>query len=220
MPRLPADPVGRLAVLEAARAALEPGTVLNMGEMARVAGMTDRNLKLIIDADDSLPIQTRGDMGVPWEFDASAVLDHLIAQARTARSEREARMASVTRLAGLGEQAGASGPTERAVGSSGTAAQMLEGAKAVSAVVDAQAKVRGEKQAQGRLVDAESCRTLLWDIMTRMQTETLAIAATMDPAGQWPPDLRGQVEEELRNVLLGVRGKLEAGIEAWRGSRR
>jgi hypothetical protein len=155
---------------------------------------------------------------VPWEFDAAAVLDHLIAQARTSRSGREARLAEVSRLAGLGGQAGDLSPSDRPAGVAGSASEMLEGARAIGAMIDAQAKVRGEKQAQGRFVDAEAARSVLWDMMTTMQTETIAVASKMDPAGQWPPELRGQVEEELRNVLLTVRGKLEAGIGAWRGS--
>jgi hypothetical protein len=220
MPRLPADPVGRLAVLEAARAGCKPGTILNADDMAKVAGMTWRNLKTLIDRDKAFPIRTRGDMGVPWQFSAAKVLNHLIKQAQSAQVDRERRMASVSRLAGLGAAAGALSPGDRASVGSGSAAQMLEGARAVSAVVDAQAKVRGEKQAQGRLVEVEKVSGLLWDMMTTMQTETLAIASKMDPAGQLDPEQRLAIDEHLRNVLLAVRGKVEAALEKWRGPGR
>lgn len=220
MQRKPADPVASLAKLEAARKKVKKSLTLNAEEMATVAGMTWRNLKLIIEGDPTLPIKSRGDMGVPWEFEAAKVLDHLISRARAARSEREARMAAVTRLAGLGGQAGGQSLSDRPAGVAGSASEMREAAQAVSAVIDAQAKVRAEKTAQGRYVDAEAVRGLLWSMMSTMQTETLAVAGRMDRAGQWPADLRGQIEEELRGVLLSVRSKLEAGLAELHGPHR
>lgn len=212
MPRLPADPIARLAVLEAARAEAEPDLVVNFADMARIAGMTDRNLKLIIDRDSEFPIVARGDQGVAWQLNVVAVLDHMIGQAEKARGDREAQSARVHRLVGLGETAGAKAGTN-----GHPVREMLEGAKAISAMVDAQAKIRAEKQGQGRLVDRSKVEALLWDMMTTMQTETLAIAAKMDPAGQWEPGLKGSVEEELRNVLLAVRGALELKLADWHG---
>lgn len=223
MPRLPADPIGRLAVLEAARKDIgRKKIILNLTEMAKVAGMTERNFTTIVKRDEHLPVKQPGGMGVPWQFEAGKVLDHLIKQARAAQAEREARMARVTRLAGLGASAGASSSGDPRGAGSGTVARgdpadLLASAKAISAMVDTQAKIRGEKQAQGRLVDMERARSVLWAMLTTMQTETLAIASKMDPTGQWEPELRGQVEEELRNVLLGVRTKLETELEKLRG---
>lgn len=214
MPRLPADPVGRLAILEGARAGVQPGTILNAGEMAEVAGMTWRNLAMIVEADKDFPIVQRGDMGVPWQFDAAAALDHMIGSARSARDVRDARRAEVERLSGLGgASAVASSGGEQA--GSGSAAERWTEARAIGALIDAQAKLRAERQKRGLLVDRQKVETLLAAVMSTMQTETLAVSSRMDPAGSWEPGFRAQVDEELRNVLVSVRDRLEKEIEAW-----
>lgn len=219
MSRLPADPVGRLAVLKAARKSIgRKRPVLNADEMAQVAGMTWRNLKLIIDRDEDFPVLARGDMGVPWQFEAVTVLNHLIAQAQAAQAARERRTATITRLSGLSGAAPVP-PNGGQPAGLGSAAEMLQHVRAFAAMVDVQARIRGEKQKQGQLVDAEEVRNLLWDLMTTMQTETLAVSAKLDPAGQWEPTLRAQVDEALRNVLVTVRDRLEQKLGGLGGTR-
>lgn len=216
MTRMPADPVGRLAVLEAARGGLKRGrkVIANAEEMATIAGMTWRNLKMIIDADPKLPIEQRGDQGVPWQFNARKVLDYMIGSAKAAQRSREARRAEVNRLAGLGATAGSPLNGGDANGS-GSAAEMLQEARAISALVDAQAKLRHEKQKQGSLVDRAVVRSLITEMLTTMQTESLAVTAKIDAAGQWDQGLRVQVDEEVRNVLTTVRDKLEQRLKEW-----
>lgn len=215
MTRLPADPVGRLATLEAARVGVEPGLILNANEMATVAGMSWANLKRIVESDPSFPVAQRGDMGVSWQFDAGKVLDHMIGSAKAERQRREARRADVSRLAGLGVQP--LPPLGGEAGGSGSAAERVQEARAINALIDAQAKLRLEKQKQGELIPRDRVRALLTDLMTTMQTETLAASSRMDPAGQWEPSFRSGVEEELRSVLTTVRDRLEKMLEAWRG---
>lgn len=213
MSRPPSDPVARLGKLEAARAAIEPGETFNGNEMARVVGMTWRHFSQLVSADQNFPVQQQGSEGVPFIFNGAAVLEHMIAKAKAAVSQREATTARASRLAGLG---GTDGPLSgRAAGPGSGAREMLEDARAINALADAQAKLRAEKQKQRELVDRAEVQSLVWDMMTTMQAETMGITSKLDRAGQWEPAFREEVEGELGNVLLHVRAKLEKRIAAW-----
>lgn len=210
MSRMPADQTARLEQWRAARKAIgrRKKVRLNAEELAKLLGWTWRYLRQRIDADQDFPVEQRGNMGVPWQFDAAAVLDHLIALASRALQERERRTAEVSRLAGLGGTVVHS-PGDNPAGPGSAARDMLERARAISALLDVQARVRSDKQRLGRLVDVDAAKAVLWEMMTTMQTETLAVSAKLDPAGQWEPSLRAGVDEALRNVLVHVRDKLD-----------
>lgn len=209
MPRMPADAEARLVQLRAARKALGRKTVaVNADELGAIVGLTWRRLKQIVDGDPAFPVIARGGMGTPWQFDAGAVLDHLLATAEAAQAERKRRVEKVNRLSGLTE-AGTEAPANGQVAAGGSAAELLQQARAISTMIDVQAKVRSEKQKQGRLVEVDAVKALLWEIMSTMQTETLAVSGKLDPAGQWEPTLRAQVDEALRNALVHVRDRLD-----------
>lgn len=223
MPRMPADPVGRLAVLEAARGAIEDGLIVNFDEMAKIAGMSSRNLKLIVARDPEFPIAKKGGEGVPYEIDAAAALDHMIGSARAARDVREARMATVTRLAGLGAGAVAPSPGDGGGNGSGSAADdpkaLTEHARAITAIVDARAKLRAQMREEGSLLDRPDVERFLWEWLTALQEGVLAISSRLDPAGQLDPAVRKGIDDEMANILVEMRGALEARIETWNAAR-
>ena len=217
MPRPPADPAGRLEALEPVRAEIGDDLILSLTDMARVAGMTPRNLGLIVDKDPGLPIRKRGGMGVAWEFEAAKVLDYLIAQARAARSEREARQARVNRLGGLASAAVLpSGQSERPA----TAARdMLDDVRALSALIDVQAKMRTKQVAERELLARTEVESFLWRWLSELQSEVLAIEARIDKAGRLDPAVRQAVKDELADALVAFRGRLEKQIGEWNEAR-
>lgn len=212
MSRMPADPVGRLAVLEAARAEVEPGLILNFAEMAKVAGLTDRGLKLIVDADEAFPIKQRGDMGVPWQLDAAEVLDHLIGQARAAKVEREARTARVTRLAGLGAAVGVSSPSDRNGNGSGAASEGMT-VQDLGKLVQVNRDFQRAKIEQGSLVSASKAEQAAIDYNNVVQSAILDSAQRADPAGIWPPEIRAAWENETRNMLVAIQDASNKWLE-------
>ncbi|HEX5183598.1 MAG TPA: hypothetical protein VFW19_10660 [Allosphingosinicella sp.] len=212
MPRLPADPVGRLAKLEALRTELKRGTVLNAAELGQVLGISWRFLKQMIDDDQDFPVMVRGDMGVPWEFDARKVVDHLIKQARSAQAERERRMAETARLAGLVPAGDVSSLGDRSRGGPGSAAQTLEEARALDALLNVQAKVRAEKERQNALLDRAGVQAFLWRWLSGLQSEVLAIQQRLERRADLSVDVKQIVPDELASILVAMRAALEREI--------
>ena len=219
---LPSDPGARLELLLAARKQIgRKKILLNAEEMAGAAGMSWRNLKTIIDRDPEFPVKRRGSEGVPWEFEAAKALDRMIATARAVIADRERRKARAASLAGIRSSGSASFPAGSAnpPGSGSAAREMLEDARAINALVDAQTKMRIERQKQRELLERSEVESLAWDMMTTMQAETMAISSKLDPAGRWDPSFRREVEDELGNVLVTVRSRLERRIEKWNAAK-
>ena len=212
MPRMPADPVGRLAKLEAIRKGIKRGTVLNAAELEKVLGITWRFLKPMIDEDPNFPVKTRGDMGVPWEFHALKVVDHLIKQARTAQAERERRKERVSLLAGLGPPSDGPPLGRNGRAESGSAATTLEEARALDALLNVQAKVRAEKERQNALLDRDGVQAFLWRWLSTLQSRVLATKNRLDKTGTLPPEVREKLDDELALILVDMRGSLEAEI--------
>lgn len=217
MTRLPADPAGRLAILENARAAIEPGLIVNASELENVVRLTWKRISKAIDEDSDFPVIARGGMGVSWQFDAAAVLDHLIARTKQRMADREAHQDRASRLAGLGGVAPPSSEAPAPIAMRSDPAETLAQARAINALIDAQAKLRSERVRQGALVERTKVDALLADMMTTMQAETLGVAGKVDRSGQLPPEMRAQIDEELRNVLVTVRDRLERNLDEWRG---
>lgn len=216
MSRQPADPASRLAKLEAARAAVGADETFNLAEMAKVAGMTPRNFSPIVADDPAFPIVERGGEGVPFVFNGAAALDYMIAKARAVQADRERRTDRATFLAGLGSAAAVhSPPTASGNGSGSAARELMEDAKALSALIDVQAKLRAEKVAHGKLIDRAETEDFLWRWLSGLQSSVLAIEARVDKAGKLEPEVRAAVKDELAAALVEMRGELEKRIEAW-----
>jgi len=211
MSRRPADPIARLAKLEAARAAIDDTETFNARDMATIAW---RNMREIVAADQDFPVAVRGSEGVPFVFNGAAVLDYMIAKARSVQADRERRTDRATFLAGLGAQAGPS-PSGNSKGSGSAARELMEDAKALSALIDVQAKLRAEKVAQGKLIDRAETEDFLWRWLSGLQSSVLAIEGRIDKAGKIEPDIRTAVKDELAAALVEMRTELEKRIEAW-----
>lgn len=215
MPRALTDLSKMLPGLEAGRAGATPGQEVNAAALAKAAGITWRVLERWINADEAFPVLQRGRTGEPWRFDLVAVLDYLIDKARSLHAGKEARLASNARLAGFGGADGAA-PSPEASGGPGAVASNANDFRGLKALAETQMITHRLKQMQGDYVRADVVMALMLDMMTTMQTETLAITAKLDPAGQWPAGHRAAVEAEMRTVLVAVRDKLDASLEEWR----
>jgi len=216
MPRIAVSPADYLDKLEAGRKAAQAGAMVNATEFARATGATWRIVERWIIADPEFPVVQRGRMGEPWRFDLVASLDHLLKRARALAAGRGARLAEVARLAGFGGAEGAA-PSPNVSAGPGTAADRATDARGLKALAEAQMMTHRLKQMQGDYVRRDAVEALLDDLMTTIQSETLGITSKLDPAGQWPADLRASVESELRTVLVTVRDKTDGQLVKWRG---
>jgi len=214
MPRVPQTPADFLPQLEAARAAAKPGTEVNASGLARATGITWRVIEPWVLADDAFPVMRRGGQGNPWAFDLATALDRMIKRARSLSAARGARKAETSRLAGFGGGESAPPSPEPDVGP-GSAADRTADARGLKALAEAQMITHRLKQQQREFVPAAAVVALLGDLMTTMQTETLAISSKLDPSGAWPAELRMSVEDELRTVLVIVRDKLDRWLKDW-----
>lgn len=215
MARTPPDPARRLEALAAARAAAVPGEVVSGDAMAKILGLTWRRLRGIVDSDPSLPVQARGGEGVPWEFDAAAVLDHLIERAKVTQGEREARMATVSRLAGLGD-----GPGGGQADPGSVARDMLEQARAFDAMLTVQTKLRAERERQNELLERAKVQAFLWRWLSKLQAEVLAIQNRLERRADLPAEVRAGIPDELASILVSMRSALEAEIQVQNAPRR
>ena len=218
MPRIPEGPDKYLNTLTAARADAKPSALVNATALARATGATWRIVERWILADDAFPLVQRGGMGTPWQFDLAKSLDHLISRARTLQAGRGARQAEVARRSGFEVAGGVtpSPPVDNGPGvAAGLAVDRRSDAMALKSMAEAKMTTHRLKVMQGEYLRTDLVVALLGDIMTTMQTETLAISAKLDPAGQWPVDLRQNVEDELRTTLVNVRDRLDAAMARW-----
>lgn len=196
MARKSADPTYRLKVYRAAREIVRRDEVANADEMAKILKMTWRNLRLIIDADPTFPIQSRGAEGVAWEFRVVKVLDHLI---KRCRGEIDANADKARRLA---ELAGVSVPDD-------AAGMSLADLRQINLLqMDAQRR----KMDQGQWVPRAQVQTLFTNFFSMVQSEHQATAAKIDPSGRLPAEVRAAVQDHMRGLLVRLHDKFGAFI--------
>lgn len=194
--RKPADPSARLALLRPVLAALAPDTLLNADDMAKAAGMTWRNMKLTIDRDADFPIRFRGGEGVAWQFDALAVIRHLIASCESKIADGRAKMTRLALLTGIAAE-----PPE-----SGEAPAMS--ANELKQATDAMLAVHKLKLARGEYLQKAEAMAFFVDLMSSFQADVLHMVGKIDPAGQWPAEQRKAVEDQMRTLLVGVQDRV------------
>lgn len=182
-------------------AELTPGQIVNADEMAAIAKMTWQNMVIMINRDPAFPIVKRGGMGIAWEFDAHAVISHLIAEADKVLAAKNGAAARVARLTGLAPEAAAN--TDAAPMSALELKQTTE----AMMLMDKMRAVRRE------YLPAADVGNLLSDMMSTLQSETLAFIGKHDPSGQLSPDLRKAIEEHQRALLVRLRDKVMAVID-------
>jgi hypothetical protein len=128
-------------------------------------------------------------------FNGRDVLAHMISKLELEQKERDARAARVATMAGVPEHVARSG------------IPVADLVKIDQLQTSAQRR-KIEQREYIRRVEAESVIT---GMFTTMQSETLAIASRLDPSGQWPPEVRASVADELRSVLV----KVHDGVAGW-----
>lgn len=210
MPRITTDLTPLLPGMRAARDATKPGTFVQGTKLAEMAGITWRILKERIKRDKKFPVVERGANGKPWRFDAVAALDHMIADLERQVENRKGRVRRVAKQAGM-----ESPPVETVDdGAVDDVLDLAAHSRSVSLLAQAQMQTHRLKQMQGEFVRADDHARVIATIMSTMQTETLAVAAKIDPAGTLPPDVRAQLETELKNVLLTVKAACDRDLRA------
>ncbi|SDA15029.1 hypothetical protein [Sphingomonas sp. NFR15] len=214
MPRVAVSPADYLDSLLKSREAATAGEMVNAAAMARATGATWRIVERWIANDAAFPVKQRGRVGEAWQFDLVDVLDYLIKQARFLKAGKEARKAEIARLAGFGGAEGAAPSSDVAAGP-GAAADRASDARGMKALAEAQMTTHRLKQLQGEYVRADQVAALFAHVMATMQAETLAVAERLDVAGQWPAELRADVQGELRTVLITVRDRVDASLARW-----
>lgn len=192
----------KVARWKATREVAEPGDTLQAEPMAKALGMTWRNLKKIIDLDAAFPIVVRGAEGHAWTFDVTAVLDHMIARDEAVLAERDREASRLARLSGI-TVSGAVGGPDSAGASQGMSAEALRSA------AQTMLQVQKLKREQGLLIEAEPVRMFLIEYHQRFQQEVLGALGRVDPAGQLPPATRTLIENDMRNLLVDMHGRLE-----------
>jgi hypothetical protein len=207
--RKPADPSARLALLLAGRKAIKPGDRLNMADLANALGMTARNLKLTINADENFPVVSRGGEGVAWVFDAGAVFDHLISKCEAAIAERSNRSDRINRLSGLmGDK-----PAPTLAGASGdlTPGELKQ-------LGESMMTAHKLKMARRELMPKAEALAFFVDLMSQMQSDTLGLLGKIDPAGQLPAETRLAVEDGMRTLLVNLQDRTAKFIEKHRAA--
>jgi hypothetical protein len=196
--RKPADPTARLALLTAARAQVEPGTILNAADMARVAGMTWRNLNITIERDPAFPVVKRGSEGIAWEFNAAAAIDHMIGVCRSVIADNDQHAARIARMAGMDVPA-----------SIGAGLSLQD-----FTIVDRlQREAQRRKIEQRDYVPRREVERLVEGMLGLVQNNMIGRAGKLDPAGKWPAQIRAEIVEEDRSFLVRLHDHLGAWLK-------
>lgn len=193
------DPTARLKRLLAVREAVEdPESVVNGNDMARILGMTWKNLRDTIAADIDFPIHARGAEGIAWEFRVVVVLDHLIAGCRAVIEQAHSKEQRVAKLAGVAIGGG----------STGSAISIND----YRAIDQMQREQQRRKIEQREWMRRDDVRALMSNFFAMVQSEHTSMAAELDPAGKWAPDVRADVEDHMRTILVRLHDSFGAYI--------
>lgn len=198
------DPTELIRRLEAAKKVAARSDVVSADLMAKIAGMTWRNLLVThIEPDPRFPIQLRGAEGVAWEFRVTKVLAHMI---KRAKERVEVKQARIRREAGL---TGFIVPDEPGSENSLSIDRLDK-------LVKIAASIRKEKEASAGTMDKDSSVRDFIDFLQTIQSAVLDVAQEVDPTGSFEPEVRISVENACRNMLVKMH---EAG-QRWIEKRR
>jgi hypothetical protein len=186
MARMVADPQALIDRIDASKAHVEAGTILTSMPMSKAVGWSWVNLRKHIEEDPDFPVAKRGSEGVPYEFDAHAVFAHLILRATQEIEKRTVGRDRIARLSGIDSIAGIDALT-------------VDELVKINGV---QTSVQRRKIEQRDFVPRVEVETEISGIFTMLQTEILGRASQLDPAGQWPPEVRKAVEQSDRTLLV------------------
>jgi hypothetical protein len=200
MSRKAPDPSARIALLKAARANLVKLKIkgpLNGDEMAKACGVTWRTLKPMLEADPKWPCLMRGSEGVAYQIEPRSFIDYWIKKLEAQLAERRSKAEKIALIAGFAPEVAATGLS-------------LEELRQLDAM---QINAQRRKIEQGTYIPLAKFESIIVDILTTMQTETLATVSRMDPAGKWPPEVRAGVAEAMKSLLVRLHDKLGAKFD-------
>lgn len=169
--------------------------------MAKVLEMTDRNLAIIMEKDAEFPVVARGGQGVAYQLNARAVIDHLIAGCRALLADRKKRATRLNRLASAGADVSAAEAEDETLSP-----------QDLKTTGDAQMTVHKLKLAQGKYLAKDAALAFLLDYHGQFQSETLGLLSRIDPAGQWPAEVRKGVDEGMRTLLVNLQTAMDLFI--------
>lgn len=201
--RTPANPSARLAILRASRKKAKKADIVAMSEMAKILGMTPRNLKITINGDPDLPILSRGAEGIAYQFNVIAVLDHLIARCLTAIGIRNKQAARMARLSGVDVSLDLDASTDTAPLTTSEIRELGQG----------QITAQKLKMMQMQFVRADGLASFLDTYHGHFQSNTLGLMGKIDPAGQLPAATRLLVEDGMRNLLVELQNMMDRFLD-------
>lgn len=193
MARKIADPTERLRLLSARREVATPEDIVNAEEMAQIAGITWRNLKIQIDQDPHFPIRKRGAEGSAWEFSVIDVLDHMIGQLRSKIERRDERERRKHELIGA--------VAEEEIPSGLTLSDFSE-------INRIQTDMQRRKIEQGLWIEKSRHVEVITAIFMTIQQRITAWPSKLDAAGLLPPDVRAAMKDESRTLLVDIHDAL------------
>lgn len=182
----------RLVRLEAARAkvaALPRGALLTSEPMAKVLGMRWPALRTMcneLDGFEESGAFERGSNGLKYTFCPVRTLWFLIDHFR---AESEAEVEKAERVSAM------------VMGPEADPAPGLD-LDDMRKILDLQDRLMSTRDRAGELTNANVVATGLNKVFSRMQEVALNSPQELDPAGQWSPTVRAQVDRAIQNLLL------------------
>lgn len=210
MGRLTADMVPLLDSMVAARKGVRRGKKIGGTELAKIVGISWRILRRRIEDDAEFPVLERGADGKKWLFDTAVALDRLIATTKALKEQRRRRGAEGARLSGMaGVRPSRKVKAEPEPELPENAADLAQNARALKALAETQMLVQRLKMQQRELITRREHEEKFEVYSSAVQTGVLAVASKVDPASQFPAELREAIEDHLRTVLVQARTEAE-----------
>lgn len=195
MSRKTPNPSPRIAKLEAARKTIRRKLIVNGEDLSKIVGLTWRRLRDLVEADPEWPVIRKGSEGVSYEFDAKAVLDHMIRRAKEQMVGRHKRADRIATMSGV-------------LISPELLAQDQLSINDLRTIDTLQTSAQRRKIEQRHYVRRDEAEAVITDLFSTMQAETMATVSRLDPAGRWPSQVRAEVAEAVRGLLVTLHDKV------------
>ena len=190
--------------IETALRVARPGEVVNKAQLASMLGVSPNHLMdKLIKSDPDVPILKGGSEGVAYQFDAVTVLEYLNSRMLAKELDQRAKASRIAELTG----------TQAALGKSANDAGQYDlgimGVADLTKLLDFNVKLQRMQIEQGQLVWASEVSDFLITYNSTVQAAILGVEQKIDPLGQLPVDVRQDLHDELRSLLVDVQDKVE-----------
>lgn len=208
MPRSPTSPAVRLDRLRKAKdrlGDLKRGETLSAKPMAEFLGVTWKVLREWCDEIPELEDKgafVRGGNGIEWVFKPRPMITGLIKHFEAMVKDRTEKARRVKKLVG--------GDALNDIPDDFDLDQIAK-------MVRIAGQLREERERQGELIEAETARTAINAMMTRMQQAGLKAAREQDPTGTFPPQIASKFEDAINTVILHMAQAGQDCLKALRG---